>query len=282
MNKLLRGISGQIFWGSLCLTLMLNTDGGSWKSLAQTQTAERWTLPQKQFPQQLLIKCGYRKKQLTFKPPDSTLIQEGNLRGENWEQGSFRCEEYRPPIPLMALIPQSNIGLTVSEYPTLLFYIPDANLEGVNLEFGIYDSEGKDLIYQQKLALKDGDAIIAIDLSKALSLPPLAVGKIYSWYFSIVFNPEDMSDSKFVGGEIQRVALNSDIQDRLNTVLPQEQPGIYAENGIWYEALASLAKLRCSHPHDVTLADNWRSLLQQVGLSEISQKPLAQCIVSGK
>lgn len=282
MNKLLRGISSQIFWGSLCLTLMLNTNGGSWQSLAQTQTAERWTLPQKQFPQQFLIKCGYRKKQLTLKPPDSTLVQEANLTGGNRIEDSLRCGEYRPPIPLIALIPQSNIGLTVSEYPTLLFYIPDANLEGVNLEFAIYDSQGKDLIYQQKLAIKDGDAIIAIDLAKSLSLPPLAVGKIYSWNFSIVFDPEDMSNSTLVTGWIQRVALKSDIQDRLNTVLPQEQPMIYADNGIWYEALASLAKLRCSYPHDVTLADNWKSLLQQVGLSEISQKPLAQCIVSGE
>ncbi len=281
MKQLLRGISSRIFWGTLCLTFLLNMDSASWQALAQTQTVQRLKLPQKQFQENYIIKCGYRKKQLTLKPPDYTVVEKPNLTPGNRVEGSMRCGEYSPPLPLIALIPQSTVGLTVSEHPTLLFYIPDANFEGVHLEFAIYDRESKNTIYEQKISIKSGDAIIAIDLSKSPSLPPLAVGKVYSWNFSILFDPEDMSNSTFVAGWIQRVAPKSEIQHQLNTVLPQQQPAIYADNGIWYEALASLAKLRCSHPNDVTLASNWESLLQQVGLSEIAKKPLAQCMASG-
>jgi Domain of Unknown Function (DUF928) len=281
MNKLLRGISSRIFLGTLCLTFLLNIDSASWQALAQTQTVQRLKVSHKQSQENSIIKCGYRKKQLTLKPPDSTLVEVPNLTPGNRVEGSMRCGEYSPPVPLIALIPQSTMGLTISEHPTLLFYIPDANLEGVHLEFAIYDRESKNPIYQQKISLKSGDAIIAIDLSKSPSLPPLAVGKVYSWNFSLFFDPEDMSNSTFVAGWIQRVAPKSEIQHQLNTVLPQQQPAIYAANGIWYEAVASLAKLRCSHPNDVTFTSNWESLLQQVGLSEIAKKPLAQCIASG-
>ena len=284
MKKLLRGISSRIFWGILCLTFLLNMDSGSWQAIAQTQSLQRLKLPQKQFQQNSIIKCGYRKKQLTLKPPDSTLVEGSNLTPGNRFQSSLRCGEYSPPVPLIALIPQSTVGLTVSEHPTLLFYIPDANFEGVHLEFTIYDydREVKNTLYQQRITIKSGDAIIAIDLSKFPSLPPLAVGKVYYWNFSLFFDPEDMSNSTLVAGWIQRVAPKSDIQHQLNTVLPQQQPAIYAANGIWYEALASLAKLRCSNPHDVALAANWESLLEQVGLSEIAKKPLAQCMASGE
>lgn len=281
MNKLLRGISSRIFLGTLCLTFLLNMDSASWQALAQTQTVQRLKLPHKQFQENSIVKCGYRKKQLTLKPPDDTAVEAHNLTPGNRVEGSMRCGEYSPPLPLIALIPQSTVGLTVSEHPTLLFYIPDANFEGVSLEFTIYDRESKNTIYEQKISVKSGDAIIAIDLSKSPSLPPLAVGKVYLWNFSILFEPADPSNSTFVAGWIERVAPKSEIQHQLNTVLPQQQPEIYANNGIWYEALASLAKLRCSHPSDVTLADNWESLLQQVGLSEIAKKPLAQCIASG-
>ncbi|MCP2726881.1 DUF928 domain-containing protein [Limnofasciculus baicalensis] len=257
-------------------------DSASWQALAQTQTVQRQKISHKQFQENSIIKCGYRKKQLTLKPPDYTVVEAASITPGNRVEGSMRCGEYNPPLPLIALIPQSTMGLTLSEYPTLLFYIPDANLDGVKLEFAIYDRESKNPIYQQKISLKSGDAIVAIDLSKSPSLPPLAVGKVYSWNFSLIFDPEDMSNSTFVAGWIQRVAPKSELQHQLNTVLPQQQPAIYAANGIWYEALASLAKLRCSHPNDVTFTSNWESLLEQVGLSEIAKKPLAQCMASGE
>ena len=227
--------------------------------------------------QQNLVKCGYRQKEITLNLsaslPQSEMPQD---LGNRIEDIGPRCSSYEPPIGLTALVPDSTIGITLAEYPTFFFYLPDANLEGVKGEFTL-ENEKKEVIYYKTVLLKASDSIIRVELSDAPSLPPLEVGKSYNWAFSLVFDKFDRSDSKYVTGWIKRIEPNSELQQKLGTAPRQEQPAIYAKNGIWYEALASLAQLRCASPSDSTITSDWESLLQQVGLPEISQKPLAQC-----
>lgn len=228
--------------------------------------------------QEDILKCGYRKKEITLNLLSEHLhSKRPEGQGYRVEQDAeHRCGEYSPPIRLTALIPESNIGITVAEYPRFFLYIPDADLEGAEGQL-VLRNEKNEEIYQQIVKLKDTDSIVSIDLSGSPSLPPLEIGKSYFWEFWIFFQPPDRSDSTYVSGWIKRVEPNSELKHKLDTSLPQEQPAIYAANGIWHEAVASLVKLRCSSPNDATLASNWESLLQQVGLPEISRKPLAQC-----
>jgi hypothetical protein len=224
------------------------------------------------------LKCGYMHKGITLNLPVGLLLSK-KAKGEgNRVEPDVpnRCSGYRPDILLTALIPQSNIGITVAEYPTFFFYIPDANL-GISQGEFVLRNENDEEIYKKTVKLKATDSIVTIDLSSSPSFPPLEVGKSYSWGFSIIFDERDRSADSYVFGWIKRVEPNSEFQHKLATALPQEKPGIYATNGIWYEALASLATLRCTSPNNSTLTSDWESLLQQVGLPEISKKPLAQC-----
>jgi hypothetical protein len=259
------------------LTSLLSLCVYSFSSLAETPTLET---QKTQFSRQqdARLKCGYMKKEITLKVPVS-LLSAKKPEGEGYRVEpdlSLRCGNYRPPIPLTALIPQSNIGITSTEYPTFYFYIPDANLEGVKGELVLRNEKDKE-IYKKTVPLKATDSIISFDLSNSPSLPPLEVGKSYYWVFTILFDEFDRSSNSDVAGWIKRVEPNSELKQQLNTVLPHRKPAIYAANGIWYEALSSLAKLRCSSPNDATLVSDWKSLLQQVELPEISIKPLAQC-----
>jgi len=221
------------------------------------------------------IKCGYQKKEINLKLPLLSVAkpdQQGNRVGD--VDANIRCGEYQPPIPLTALIPSSNIGITLAEHPTFLFYVPNADLEGVEGELVIYKDKQTNL-YNKTVALKASDSIISVDVSDSPS--PLEVGKSYFWEFSLILDRLDRSQDVVVSGWVKRIEPNSVLKHNLNNSLPQQQPTIYATNGIWYEALYSLAKLHCSSPNDSTIASNWKSLLQQVGLPEISSKPLAQC-----
>jgi hypothetical protein len=249
----------------------------SFSSLAKAQTFKSHK-PESSNQQEVILKCGYRKKEITLNLPASLRINtKPELQGNRVEQDlKLRCGEYSPPIRLTALMPPSNIGITLAEYPTFLFYIPDADLEGVEGEFVLFN-ENNEKIYTKSVRLKDTDNIISVELSASPDLPPLAVGKAYYWVFSILFDKVDQSANSDVAGWIKRVETNSELKHQLETALVQDKPAIYAANGIWYEALASLAKLRCSAPNNLTIASNWESLLQQVGLPEISRKPLAQC-----
>lgn len=224
------------------------------------------------------LKCGYRKKQITLKLPDklipaqTTQFETNRVERDN----NSRCNDYQPPIGLTALIPSSNIGVTLAEYPTFFFYVPDVNLEGVEGEF-ILRNQDEQEIYKENVTLHAGDSIVRVELAPSPDLPPLEAGKSYYWVFSLLLDKVDRSNNTDVAGWIKRVEPDSTIKTQLFAAADKAQPAIYASNGIWYEALTSLAKLRCASPNDTTILSNWTSLLQQVELPEIAKKPLAQC-----
>ena len=223
--------------------------------------------------QENFFKCGWKPKINLKLPLWHLLAKNPGSRGFR-VQSATRCGG--SPIPLTALIPQSNVGITVAQYPTFFFYIPNVNLEGVTAELILVNNEEEEA-YKKTVQLKSPDRIISIDFSDSPSLPPLEVGKSYQWVFNAIVDEEDRSGDPYVTGWIKRVSLDSKLQHKLETALPQEKPAIYASNGFWYDALTSLAKLRCSYPNNPTFSSDWESLLQQVELSTISTKPLAQC-----
>src|SRR4028119_410546 len=225
-----------------------------------------------------LLKCGYRKKEISLKLPSELMPSPaaGLEVNRSEREMDFRCANYKPPIGLTALIPTSNIGITLADHPPFFFYIPDVSLEGVEGEFILLD-EQYEPIYKKVIPLIEGDSIIRVELSDSPSLPSLKVGKSYYWFFSLLLDKVDRSSNANVAGWIKRIEPNSALQQKLDTASSQQQPVIYATNGIWYEALASLAKLRCTSPNNAAIASDWESLLQQVGLPEISKKPLALC-----
>ncbi|MEQ8968879.1 MAG: DUF928 domain-containing protein [Coleofasciculus sp. C1-SOL-03] len=261
-----------------CLTSWISLVSLSSSQPAQAEPSLARRFPIKT-PIEDLVKCGYTKEQITLKIPDKRVLNQLDItpgnRMENY--AATRCQGYRPPIPLMALIPQSTVGRTLADYPTLYFYIPDVSLQNVRAEFSFYDHQLKTIIYEQEIPLKTSDSIVAVDLANAPDLPPLEEDKPYFWYFSIIFDPYDRSDSTYVAGWIQRITPTSQIDQELDRATPEAKPAIYANHGIWYETLESLVQLRCSQPENSTLTSNWQSLLQQVGLSNLARKPLAQC-----
>ena len=264
---------------SLCSLFLYSSS-----SLANAQTV-RTHKPKLSNQQEDILKCGgfrRRAKEIRFNLPSSQLATKKPERlPVNIEGGGGRCGGgYSPPITLVALMPASDKGITksitVAEYPTFFFYIPDVDLEGVQGEL-VLRNEKDEEIYRAAFSLKVPDSILMVDLSGFPSFPPLEVGKSYRWDFIIAVNPMDRSNDIFVDGEIQRVELSSELKHNLDTALPQEKPAIYAANGIWQDALASLASLRCASPNDSAIASDWASLLQQVQLPKISRKPLALC-----
>lgn len=259
---------------TVCLTSLFSLGLYDLESLARAQMIKSskslFSSQQENF-----LKCGW-KKQINLKLPLWHLLAENpNSRGFRVEPVK-RCGRGSPPIPLTALIPQSNVGITVAQYPTFFFYIPNVNLEGVTAELSLVNNGGEQ-VYKKTVKLKSPDRIVSINFSDSPSLPPLEVGKSYYWAFEAIVDEEDGIGNPHVTGWIKRVSLDSKLQHKLETALPQEKPAIYASNGFWYDALTSLAKLRCSHPNNPTFSSDWESLLQQVELPTISTKPLAQC-----
>ena len=49
---------------------------------------------------------------------------------------------------------------------------------------------------------------------------------------------------------------------------------IFAQQGLWYDYLATLAQLRMESPSDASLAIKWSAVLNSVQLGKIAQEPL--------
>ncbi|WP_242059254.1 DUF928 domain-containing protein [Nostoc foliaceum] len=102
----------------------------------------------------------------------------------------------------------------------------------------------------------------------------MALNKQYRWFFTINCDQQKNSPPTFVEGVIQRVELNPTVVKELQTTELLKRYAIYAQNGIWYEALTILAELRDKNPKDAALKAEWRNLLSSIRLDDIAAEPI--------
>jgi len=174
-------------------------------------------------------------------------------------------------LSLTALVPKNKIGRTVSDYPTFFFYLPQTHAEIA--EFILQDENGN-WIYQQEFTIKNLSGVIGVSIPANTNLPPLEVGKKYTGAFVLVCDPEDRSNDHLEIVIVRRVEVSANILRQLETADPRQKTFIYAENGIWQDALSTLAAARRANPNDTDLAADWESLLHSVRLGAIAKEPI--------
>ncbi len=186
----------------------------------------------------------------------------------------------KPQKALTSLLPvktaQSNLGLTISGYPTFFFYLPESS--GRQVEFLLTDEDDRQ-VYSSTFAVTGEPGVIRLSLPQNAGMAPLELNRNYHWYFSIVCHPgdADKSSDPIVGGWIRRVQPSSPLlAEQLEASTLRDRVALYAADGIWYETLAALAQLRYDNPNDRTLVTTWSNLLNSVGLSDIAQESLIQ------
>jgi hypothetical protein len=183
-------------------------------------------------------------------------------------RGSCDFSEEKP-VPLL---PTTEPILTAAKYPTFFVDIPKSSAK--EAELLLFSSDKEQEVYKTTVTLPDKPGIVSFSLPADGTLPPLEVGKIYYWQLSVICDSQDREKNMLVEGPVQRVELNPNIVNELKKASPREHPAIYAEAGIWYDAVTSLAQLRRSSPNDSTIAADWAELLKSVELDAIAQKPL--------
>ncbi|MBD1881945.1 DUF928 domain-containing protein [Coleofasciculus sp. FACHB-T130] len=178
--------------------------------------------------------------------------------------------------PLTALIPANNIGFTVAAYPSFSFYVPPvpAQASPLVLEFVLKDEKNDREIYTTTFMTMGKGGIVSISLPTYAGLPPLEVGKNYQWFLSMVCDSEQRSLDVFVQGSIQRVPQTAQLDNQLRVATPNKRPDVYAEAGMWFDALTTLAELRRSNPNNSAYSAEWEQLLKAVGLDNIAKEPL--------
>lgn len=99
----------------------------------------------------------------------------------------------------------------------------------------------------------------------------LSPGLVYRWFVALVVDPDNRSKDILAGGSIERIELPGAVSARLARASREEAPQIYAEAGLWYDALGAFSELIEATPNDPMLRNQRASLLEQVGLSEVAE-----------
>jgi len=175
--------------------------------------------------------------------------------------------------PLTALLPATNLGLTVAAYPTFFFYVPETAATAV--EFVLLDEENGNKLYETMFTITGKPGIFSLSLPASKTLPPLKIGKNYHWYFSVICDPEDRAGDVYVDGWVQRVEPSPALMRELDKASPGKQVALYQKYDLWHETLTTLAQQRRLSPNDSVLVAKWTNLLRAVGLEEIAQEQLS-------
>ncbi|BAY80073.1 hypothetical protein NIES25_65610 (plasmid) [Nostoc linckia NIES-25] len=173
------------------------------------------------------------------------------------------------PAALIALLPQSFYGTTVSERPTILVYLPASNAE--EAVFSLKDETGNTQ-YQMTIpvALKAG--VIAVKLPA--DAPALAVGKNYQWFLALKVDGTLSPSTPYVDGWIQRIQPTPELATAIHQEDAFKRAATFGKNGVWYDCVATMAALHTGQPKNVTIIKQWEELLSSVSLKDIATVPL--------
>lgn len=174
-------------------------------------------------------------------------------------------------LSLTALVPTvpetNNWAVTTAANPPFFIYVPNSSAR--KAEFVLKDEAQND-IYRTSFPLSGKAEIIELRLPKSTSLE---IGKQYSWYFTIFCNSLDRSQNAFTNSWSMRTELNSALAAQIQQAEPIERSRLYAQNGIWHEAVATLAEARRQNPDDAKLAGEWKKLLESAGIKDLVDAP---------
>jgi Domain of Unknown Function (DUF928) len=195
----------------------------------------------------------------------------GNAPGGRARGGASRGECPAVAQPLTAIVPTLNGsvgGLTSTDHPTFWFYVPYALTDDRPAEFVLLDDQNK-YVYQTTLmnAESSDTGIIGVTLPDTVVL---TAGKSYQWVFMV--NCE-VDNPIFTRGSIQKLTLDPALVQQIAQAEPLEKVRLYAENGIWFDALTALAALKTQQPQDEAIATAWKSLLESVELADVADQP---------
>ncbi|BAY62551.1 hypothetical protein NIES22_26250 [Calothrix brevissima NIES-22] len=219
--------------------------------------------------QSLLISQAFKPPQRGSAPPSAG----GATRGSSY------CVQKNQL--LTALLPKENIGLTFSERPSFFWYVPKDTVKTAQFSILVEGDENSiedDVVYETTLNVPDKPGIMKFTLPETST--PLKVGKRYHWYLTLVCDRQNPAKNPNLEGWVERVQPEAKLSKALEQADLRKRPALYADAGIWHEAITSLVALRCAEPNNFKVTADWRKFFQSVNLSQFASEPILDCCSS--
>ena len=170
-------------------------------------------------------------------------------------------------LPVLYALAPDHLGLTIASQPTLYWYMSKPS--DYPLELTIMDENGVQPETETIIPSPTQGGVHHVALED-LSLS-LEKGKAYQWFVTLVVDPERRSNDVIAGGRIELIDTPSQVIDSAPQTSAEDLTKLYAEAGLWYDAIQSISREIDSQPHNGALKHIRSTLLKQVGLDELSQ-----------
>jgi len=199
-----------------------------------------------------------------------------------WTQGDV--VQYRPPasdlaprrvggntrglpaaLPAVAVLVPDHLALTVSERPTLYWYL--SRPTAARIELVVVDPrDARPVVEAVVVGERAGIQTFSL-AERGVRLEP---GVAYEWSVAVVADPAQRSRDVVAGGAVQRVEPSAALRSRLAATGESERAAVLAAEGIWYDALAALSEPLAARPGDASLRARRAAVLEQAGLAEVA------------
>jgi hypothetical protein len=162
----------------------------------------------------------------------------GSTAGRRAPCNTLAANATRDYTGMIALAPVSYMGKTASSHPTFAWFAYDE--APVPVQFSLYEYDPtqnnfkSEPIVQEKLVNSGG--INSFKLPKDKS--GLVKGKTYAWQVVLTCDVQTNSKNRWIRSPIQLTELSPFLRQKLSNVnAPSQKVNLYAEAGLWYDAL---------------------------------------------
>lgn len=177
------------------------------------------------------VLAAYRPPRNGSAPSSSSVSSSGVRRACLDEDGA-----------MLLFAPRSHVGRTVSTRPSVSWFIPDNDPLEMELRLYELDSNG-DRTLLEKTVLQTTPGIMQASVSE--TQPDLVPGNRYLWQVIVLCNPNRPSSALVDEAEMEILLPTTNITSAVAQVTtPQARSDVYAEAGLWYDALAQVAMVQ--------------------------------------
>jgi hypothetical protein len=165
-------------------------------------------------------------------------------------------------VTIELISPESHTGLTASASPTLYYFVSQAANLPITLAIRA-PNETRPLV-ETSLTPPRAAGIYAIGLAGYRA--QLQPNVLYTWSVSETVDPQAPSNDIVASATIMRVAADPAVDAAAHNAPPVRRAAIYAQAGLWYEAVAAAFDASNTDGHAA-----FDALLDQVGLQDTAR-----------
>jgi Domain of Unknown Function (DUF928) len=176
------------------------------------------------------------------------------------------------PSLFVSVLTPCTTGLTTQEQPDLYWYLSE--LTSYPLDLTIIEDEAMRPLLVAQITPPFQPGIQRVRLRDYNV--HLKSGVEYGWSVAVVPDTERRSKDIRAAGAIERVERTPELLARLKQADKRRDPLVYAEFGIWYDAVSTVSEMIDAFPTDPLPGKQRASLLEQVRLSEVAGQVVDQ------